>query len=161
RSNLFFALPFYHTGVRATLDVTERTSITMLVTNGYNSVVDNNAGKSVVSQIQYKLPDRLLFSLLYMGGPERVAGAPEGQPWRHPADGYVSGKIASWLELATEWDLVIERNRYGASYAGAGAVYARFRPASWLYIALRGDRFAEHRGTGPGGTASPMFFPAR
>jgi hypothetical protein len=161
RSNLFFGLPFYHTGVRLTLDVTPRTSVMMMITNGYNSVVDNNAGKSIISQLQYKIPDRLIFSLLYMGGPERDAGAPEGQPWRHLADAYVSGKLTSWLELATQVDAGFERNRFGASYFGAGAVYARVHPASWLYLAARGDRFDEHRGAGPAGTASPMFFPTR
>jgi len=161
RSNLFFGLPFYHTGVRLTLDVTDRTSVMLMVTNGYSSVVDNNAGKSVMSQVTYTIPDRLVFGLLYMGGPERPRGAPEGQPWRHLVDGYVSGRLASWLELATEWDAGFERTRFGMSYFGAGAVYARFRPASWLYLAARGDRFAEHRASSASGTADPMFFPVR
>jgi hypothetical protein len=161
RSNLFFALPFYHTGARLTLDVTERTSVMMMITNGANSVVDNNAGKSVISQLQHKVDDRFILSILYMGGPERNAGAPEGQPWRHLIDGYASGRLTSWLELASEFDAGFERTRYGTSYFGAGAVYARFHPASWLYLAARGDRFAEHRGTGTAGTASPMYFPAR
>jgi hypothetical protein len=161
RSNLFFALPFYHTGVRLTLDVTERTSFMLMVTNGYNSVVDNNAGKSVMSQFTYKIPDKLVLGLLYMGGPERPSGAPEGQPWRHLVDGYVSGQLASWLELATEWDAGFERTRYGMSYFGAGAIYARFHPASWLYLAARGDRIAEHVASSATGAASPMFVPVR
>src|SRR5262249_18745753 len=38
RSNLFFGLPFYHTGVRATLEASERLSISTMVCNGWNSV---------------------------------------------------------------------------------------------------------------------------
>lgn len=161
RSNLFYALPYYHTGVRLTLDITDRTSVMLMVTNGANSVIDNNAGKSVISQYQYKIPDRMIFGLLYMGGPERNAGASEGQPWRHLVDGYVSGKLTSWLEMAAQMDVGFERNGYGLSYFGGGAAYVRFHPTSWLYLAARGDRFAEHRATGKYGTASPMFYPAR
>jgi hypothetical protein len=46
RSNLFFGLPFYHTGVRATYALTEL-GITAGGYNGWNSVLDNNAEKSV------------------------------------------------------------------------------------------------------------------
>lgn len=161
RSNLFFALPYYHTGARLTLDATPRTSLMLMATNGANSVVDNNTGKSVIGQFQHKIPDRLVFSLLYMGGPERPAGAVEGQPWRHLLDGYVSGQLTSWLEMAAQFDGGFERNRFGTSYFGAGAAYVRFRPASWLYLAARGDRFAEHRAQSAAGKASPMFHPAR
>ncbi|APR82183.1 Outer membrane protein [Minicystis rosea] len=161
RSTLFFALPFYHTGVRLTLDVTERTSFMLMITNGANSVADNNAGKSVISQYQYKIPDHLILSLLYMGGPERDTGASEGQPWRHLLDGYLSGQANDWLSLALQWDGAFERNSYGISYFGGIAGYARIHPVSWLYLAARGDFMGEHQGTGPYGTARAMFAPAR
>lgn len=161
RSNLFFGLPFYHTGARLTLAATPRTSLMLMITNGANSVVDNNAGKSMIGQYQYKIPDKLTLSLLYMGGPERPAGAPEGQPWRHLIDGWAMGQLASWLEMGAQFDAGFERNRFGTSYFAAGAAYARFRPASWLYLALRGDRFEEHRAETAAGKASAMFHPAR
>ena len=160
RSNLFFGLPFYHTGFRATLEVTERTSIMFMVCNGWNSVVDNNNAKSVVSQLTYKIPDRLLVSLLYMGGGERNTGAPEGTPWRHLVDGYTSADLTTWLSVAAHFDTGFERTRFGASYWGAAALYARVHPVSWLYLAARADRLGEHVATGALGTASPIFFPA-
>ena len=160
RSNLFFALPFYHTGARATLQVTDRLSIAFWVVNGWNSVVDNNSGKSVMSMLGYKIPDRLQLQLLYMGGPERNETAPEGQPWRHLVDAYAQWDVNSVLSLLGEADGGLERNQRGLSYWGAGAIYARVHPVSWLYLAARGDLFEEHRGTGAMGTASPIFFPA-
>ena len=78
RSNLFFGLPFYHTGLKATYELTNRLTATLMVSNGWNSVVDNNAWKSVMSQWLYKVPDRFALSLLYFGGPERPTGAQEG-----------------------------------------------------------------------------------
>ena len=160
RSNLFFGLPFYHTGFRATLEVTERLALSMWVVNGWNNVVDNNAAKTILSQLTYKIPDRLLVSLLYDGGGERPTGAPEGTPWRHLVDGYAQGDLASWLSLAAHFDTGFERNRFGTSYWGAAAIYARVHPVSWLYLAARADRFGEHRATSAEGTASPIFFPA-
>jgi Putative beta-barrel porin-2, OmpL-like. bbp2 len=160
RSNLFFGLPFYHTGLRATLEATERTTVAVWVVNGWNSVVDNNPYKSVLAQYTYKVPDRLLLSVLYMGGVERSTGAPEGQPWRHLADVYAQLDVSSVLSFLTEVDAGVEPNHFGVSYWGAAALYARVHPVSWLYVAARGDRFTEHRGSGSAGTASPIFFPA-
>lgn len=160
RSNLFFGLPFYHTGIRATLQVTDRLSTAFWLVNGWNSVVDNNPGKSVIGILGYKIPDRLLFQLLYMGGPERSSSAPEGQPFRHLVDAYLQVDASTALSFLAEADGGMERNRFGLSYWGAGAIYARVHPVSWLYLAARGDRFQEHRGGGTAGTASPIFFPA-
>src|SRR5262245_43260847 len=47
RSTLFFGLPFYHTGLRATYAWTDRISTTLAAYNGWNSVVDNNQEKSL------------------------------------------------------------------------------------------------------------------
>ncbi len=127
--------------------------------NGWNSVVDNNAGKSIISIFNYKIPDRLQLQLLYMGGPERTAGTPEGQPWRHLADAFVQFDANSVISLLAEADAGLERNQLGTSTWGAAAIYARLHPVSWLYLAARGDRLQEHRGAGASGTASPIFFP--
>ncbi len=42
RSNLFFALPFYYSAVRASYPLTKTWSVTASVSNGWNSVVDAN-----------------------------------------------------------------------------------------------------------------------
>lgn len=159
RSNLFYGLPFYHTGARITLEATDRTTIMFMVCNGWNSIVDSNSGKSIVSQIQYKIPDRLSLSLLYMGGPERAKDAPEGQPWRHLVDGTAQFDATKWLSFAVEASAGLERNRYGTSTWEAAAIYARAQPVSWLYLAARQDIFAEQQGHNSQGTASWIFFP--
>ena len=158
RSNLFFGLPFYHSGIRATLEASASTTLALWLVNGWNSVVDDNQGKSVLAQYTYKIPDRLLFDVIYMTGIERPTGAPEGQPWRHLVDLYAQFDVTKWLSFLTEVDVGVEPTRFGLSYWGAAAIYARVHPVSWLYLAARGDRFAEHRGSGPEGTASSMFF---
>jgi hypothetical protein len=147
-------------GGRAVLQATDRLSVALWIVNGWNSVVDNNAGKSILSVLGYKIPDKLNLQLLYMGGPERNAGAPEGQPWRHLVDLYAQWDVNAVLSLLAEGNTGLESGQRGTSWWAAGALYARVHPLSWLYLAARGDRFQEHRGASDQGTASPMFFPA-
>ncbi len=90
RSNLFFALPFYHTGLRAAKTIDDRWTATAGVVNGWNSVVDNNRDKSVFGQITWSEADHLTASALYFGGVERGEGAPEGSPWRHSFDAHAT-----------------------------------------------------------------------
>jgi hypothetical protein len=159
RSNLFFGLPFYHTGFKATYELTDRLSVMAMVTNGWNSVVDNNLHKSVAAQLLYSVPDRLTMSLLYFGGNERPQGAAEGEPWRHLLDFWAQLDATAWLSFAAQGDGGFEQNRSGTSYWGAGALYARVRPAKWLYLAARGDLFHEHAAEGGAGSASRIFWP--
>ncbi len=160
RSNLFFGLPFYHTGLRASYDFTDRLSGMVMLSNGWNSVTDNNDGKSLAAQLIYKVPDRLTASVLYFGGPERAKGSPEGDPWRHLIDAWAQLDATPWLSFVLSGDAGFERNRFGTSYWGAGAVYARVQPVKWLYLAARGDSFWEHAASNGLGTASRIFWPA-
>jgi hypothetical protein len=89
RSNLFFNLPFYHTGVRLTQQLSEAWSATIGVVNGWNSVVDNNGEKSLYGQLYYNRPDRFQASL---GGAT-----------------YVRVRLLSWLLLAARGDALWER----------------------------------------------------
>lgn len=160
RSDLFFGLPFYHTGLRASYDFTDRLSGTLMISNGWNSVTDNNEGKSFSGQLTYKVPDRFSGSLLYFTGPERSKGSPEGDPWRHLFDLWAQLDATGWLSFAVHGDAGFERNRFGTSYWGTGALYTRVQPVKWLYLAARGDSFWEHAASNHLGTAGRIFWPA-
>jgi hypothetical protein len=159
RSSPFFGLPFYHTGLRATQQLTDKLALTIAAYNGWNSVVDNNPQKSVSAQFAYTDSEKLLFSVLYFGGVERAPGAPEGKPWRHLLDGWVQARIAAPLWLAAHGDTGFENTRFGTSSWGTAALYAQVRAASFLYLAARGDYFREHAATSPQGTAARIFWP--
>jgi hypothetical protein len=160
RSNLFFGLPFYHTGIQASLPITDRLTLSTMICNGWNSVVDNNDDKSLTTQATYTIPDRLQASLLYMGGAERAKGAAEGRPWRHLFDAWAQVEVMPRLSLAVHGDAGFERNQFGVSSWGAFALYARAKALDWLSFAGRFDRFAEHTPSNATGSASPIFFPA-
>lgn len=160
RSSLFMGLPFYHTGLRATLSLTDALGLEAMVCNGWNSVVDNNPEKSIEVRLAYALPERLSVSVLYFGGVERPPGAPEGRPWRHLFDAYVQFAPTPWLSFLVHGDAGFEPNAFGVSYWLAGAIYARVRLARWLYAAVRGDLFHESVAASGTGAALPIFYPA-
>lgn len=159
RSNLFFGLPFYHTGLRASYALTERWAVTLAGYNGWNSVVDNNDEKSVSAQLAYTRAD-LAVSLLYFGGVERPRSASEGRAWRHLFDSHVTWHATARLSLLAHADAGFEQNRFGVSSWAAGALSSRLQLVEGLFLAVRGDLFAEHVARNGAGRAAPLFWPA-
>ncbi|MBS2015087.1 MAG: porin [Deltaproteobacteria bacterium] len=161
RSNLFFGLPYYHAGARATYELTDELSVTLAVFNGWNSVVDNNDGKSVQTNLTYKAGETALLNVLYFGGPERAAGAPEGPAWRHDWDVVGQLQMTPWLSGALQINAGFEETRWGTAGWYAGAIAARVRAAKWLYFVARGDRFHEalaREKTGARRVSAPIFW---
>lgn len=159
RSNLFFGLPYYHTGVRATLALSAEWAVTLAGYNGWNSVTDNNDGKSVSVQVTYAKPEVVALSVLYFGGVERPTGAPEGQPWRHLFDAHVTWSATSRLSLLAHANGGLEPNRFGLSAWVAGAASVRYQVLEQLFLVARADAFFEQRGANAEGVASSLFWP--
>ena len=158
RSNLFFGLPYYHTGLRATYEWTPEIATTVAVINGWNSVVDNNEEKSVLAYATYKAPDRIQVQALYSGGIERRSSSLEGPQWRHHFDLFGQIDATPWLSFVGQADYGFETNRIGTARWWAGAAYARVKPMDRVYIAVRGDRFTEHLATDSSGRVSNALF---
>jgi hypothetical protein len=159
RSNLFFGLPFYHTGVRASYALSEEWTVTLAGYNGWNSVVDNNDEKSVSAHLTYTRAD-VAVSILYFGGIERQRGAQEGRAWRHLFDSHVTWHATPWLSLLAHANGGFEPNTFGLSAWAAGALSARLRVIEQLFFAFRGDVFYERSAENAGGRAAPIFWPA-
>jgi hypothetical protein len=158
RSNLFFAMWNYQTGARAHYDFADDWSLGIGIYNGWNSVVDNNAYKSVQASVVYRLTGKLLAQFLYFGGVERPSQSPEGNAWRHDFDLYGRWDAVDWLSLMAHANAGFEPNEFGTSSWYAGALYARVHPISWLFASLRGDRFWEHLPSNGAATAAPIFW---
>lgn len=142
RSNLFFALPYYHVGARASYPTTEHTRVAVGVWNGWNNVVDNNPAKSLSASFEYQR-ERVSFNALYFGGVERNEGLAEGAPWRNLFDLIFAYQVHDRVELMAHLDAGFEPNRLGTAGWAAAALYARVRITSFLRVALRGDVFGE------------------
>jgi hypothetical protein len=158
RSNLFFGLPSYITGARASYDLDDHWSFALGLYNGWNSVVDNNRRKSLLGNVNFHAGKKVSAQLLYMGGDERLGGAPEGLSWRNLFDLFGQVQACDWLSLIGHFDAGVESTNLGTASWFAGALYARARTVDWLFIALRGDRFWENVPSTPAVVASPLFW---
>lgn len=156
RSNLFFALPYYHAGVRASMPLGDRWAVTVAGFNGWNSVVDGNDEKSVMVQTTYTVEGKLAASFLYFGGVERPRAAPEGRAWRHLLDAHLTWVVSPRLSLLLHLDGGLEPNTFGLQGWFGGAGYARVKVLDWLFVTARADVLLEQ--VPPGATA--LFFPA-
>lgn len=158
RSNLFFGLPFYHTGVRASHALTDRWSATIAGYNGWNSVVDNNPEKSVSAQLLYAAP-ALTFSALYFGGTERTRGTAGGRGWRHLFDAHATWNAKTWLAFLIHGNTGFEVTNFGRAAWAATALSARFHILDPLWFAVRGDVFYERVPENALGAAPAIFWP--
>jgi hypothetical protein len=154
RSHLFFGLPYYHSGVRAMYGLTDAWSLEAWLVNGWNSVVDNNRGKSLALRL-VRTAGGLQASVIYFGGPERPEGAPEGQPWRHLLDAHVTWSATERLSVQGHANAGFEAHRLGTSWWWAAAAAARLSVTERAFFTLRGDVFTE---SAPAG-ASRIFWP--
>jgi hypothetical protein len=142
RSDLFFGLPFYHTGARVSVPLGGGWVGTLHAYAGWNSVVDNNRYPSVAAAAA-DTGAKVSGQLLYFGGVERPTGAPEGTPWRNLLDAYATLTVTGALSVIGHLDGGFERNKLGTSGWIAGALYAKYAVTSTLYAAVRGDYFRE------------------
>lgn len=161
RSNLFFGLPFYHAGVRATYELSKTWTAELMICNGWNNIVDNNGRKSVMVHAIHKPTDSLTVNLLYFGGAERSTGAPEGEPWRHLFDAYATWDATKTISFIVHADAGFERNNFGTSDWTAVAGYVRLKLSSLFSLAVRADVFREHAASSPRGTAAALFWPGK
>jgi hypothetical protein len=160
RSNLFFALPYYHAGFRFTYPFTDRLTGVLYLVNGWNDIVNKNPYPCMSGLLTYAIDDRLTLNLLYFGGVELPTGDPEGQPWRNLFDVNVTWNANGWLSLAAQADAGFERNNFGTSSWWTGAAYVRVRAHRKLYVAARADYFHEHDSISSTGATERLFFPA-
>src|SRR5436190_19576904 len=74
---LLFALgiPYYHSGVRFTYAAGDKVSIMAGLTNGWNNVVDNNSGKTVISAVTLKPTGKITIIENYLFGPEQAGNS--------------------------------------------------------------------------------------
>jgi hypothetical protein len=72
RSLLFaLAIPYYHLGLRASLPVSDRLTVSAFAVNGWNNSTDNNRGKTFGLQGVLKPGPKLTLAAAVMGGPEQ------------------------------------------------------------------------------------------
>ncbi len=95
RSFLFtWAIPFTHTGLKLTYAFNDKFAASVMLVNGWDNVIDNNAAKSFGVFLAITPVAPLQIYLNYIGGPEQ---ANDNTDFRHLADvGVVYKPTARW-----------------------------------------------------------------
>lgn len=148
RSLLFaWAIPYYHTGVRASYSPTDKVSLMGEVTNGWNNSADNNTGKTVGAEIIFKPAPALTLIGNYTGGPEQTA---DNDDWRHLFDAVVSYTATPQVSLQANYDYARDTVS-GADVTWQGfAAAVKFQPNSWFALVPRGEYFEDKDGFSTG-----------
>lgn len=142
-----YAIPFTHTGLRATYTFTPTLTASLLVVNGWDTVRDNNRGKSVGAQVAVSPGAGLNLTLNYLGGPEQDG---EDSRLRH-----VGNVVATWrrgrVDLMLDAGLGVEALDGGDHAVWWGAAgYVRVGLAPCMSAALRVEHFRDDDGTRTG-----------
>jgi Putative beta-barrel porin-2, OmpL-like. bbp2 len=96
-----WAIPFYHYGVRAKYAFSDKVSVSGFVVNGWNSIVDNNTGKTLGVQLAWNPTKRISIIQNYMGGPEQAA---INNIWRHLSDTLLTVTATDKLSFMFNYD---------------------------------------------------------
>lgn len=158
-SPMFFALPFYHVGLRAGVELTEEHFLRLGVYNGWNNVVDNNKEKSMALEYAYTT-ERATIGAVYFTGVERPDKAPEGRAWRHTIDAYAMVSLGKRVELLLRPTVGFEPNNFGVSHWYGGNVALRVRALDWLFFHARGSLLREYWAESEDGVAAPIVLPS-
>ncbi len=136
RSILFgFAIPYSHTGVRASFAVSSELTLQASLVNGWDVVEDNNVDKTVGLSVTWAHADTAAI-LTYYGGTEAT-------DFRNLVDLAVTQKVDERLTLNLNADYGKEGN---ASWYGVAAM-GRYQVSRQLRLALRAEYFGDPDGT--------------
>jgi putative OmpL-like beta-barrel porin-2 len=169
RSLLFtWAIPFTHTGFRATYSAMDQLDLTLGFNNGWDQLTDNNDAKTLEFSATVKPNNDWKFILnLYYGAeknPTAGAGGPT-QPGdkRFLFDFVVAGKIEK-LTLGFNWDWafqqddVVKSGKLDDSHWTGAAVYAKYEIDPLYSPGIRFEYFRDSDGVRTGTKQTLMEF---
>ncbi len=156
RSILFgYAIPFTHTGIKASYEFNDMFSGMFMVANGWDSNEDNNDGKTIGFQFVANPLKWTSFYVNYVGGPENQALRPgqaqNDQDWTHVVDLIWLVNPIEKLELQVNYDYGVVDNSSGtnAEWWGIAGV-VRHNCTDYFAINFRGEFFDDRLGARTG-----------
>jgi hypothetical protein len=144
RSLLFaLAIPYYHSGVRATYSPHAKVTLMGTIVNGWNNVVENNGAKTFGAQVIYKPTPSLSVVQNYMTGPEQ---SDNNSDWRQLSDTIATVTVNPKLSVMFNYDYgtdVIAGVR--TRWQGAAA-YTRIQANKWMAFSPRFEWYEDPQG---------------
>jgi len=145
-----YAIPFTHTGVRASYAVSSVVSTMLMVANGWDDVRDNNRGKTVHLQVGLAPSSRLAIYLNGIAGPEQNN---DDVHYRDVMDVVATWKASDHLSLGLngDWGRETAATPGGLMAVWRGAAgYLRLAPGRRFALNLRAERFDDRDGARTG-----------
>jgi len=144
RAYLFNFLPFYHTGLRTTLPVSDEVTLLYMLTNGIQQTEDFNDFKSSHVAAIVKPIDSVTWTVNYYFGQEQPDGGEPTGPdgYFKVFDTYVAYAATQKLGLGLDVNYVtneVNKSDPSLSLQGIGA-YARYQVTSPAALAVRYER---------------------
>jgi hypothetical protein len=150
RSLLFgFAIPFTHTGLRASHAFNDRASAMVMIANGWDNVKDNNRGKTFGAQFLFVPAHGCTVYLNYIGGPEQN----DSSNMRNLFDAVAVWKPLERVTFTFNYDYAKDNNAVGpgadATWNGFAA-YGKVDLTDTFSMAFRGEQFKDEDGVRTG-----------
>jgi hypothetical protein len=144
RAYLFNFLPFYHSGLRATLPVSDEITLMYMLTNGIQQTEDFNDFKSNHVAAIVKPTSAVTWTLNYYAGQEQPdGGEPEGPDgYFKVLDTYVAWTATPALSFGLDANYVtneVRKDDDALALQGTG-VYARYQISSPAAVSVRYER---------------------
>jgi len=153
-----YAIPFTHTGVRASYGLSPAVSTVVTLTNGWDDVDDDNRGKTASLQVGLTPARGLAIYLTGIAGPEQ---SNDDAHYRDVLDLVAAWKPGTQLTFGLNGDWGRETaaapGGHMAVWSGA-AGYLRMAPGNRFALSLRAERFNDRDGarTGTAQTLSAL-----
>ena len=144
RSLLFaLAIPYYHTGARASYAFTDRVAVSGMLVQGWNAVRDNNGAKTIVLQATVKPSPRVSLVQNFITGAEQADNTKDR---RHVLDTVATVTVSDRLSLMANYDYGRDQvDGLAARWQGV-ALYGRWQAASWWALAPRVEWYKDGDG---------------
>ena len=144
RAYLFNFLPFYHSGIRVSLPVHDRVTLSYMLTNGIQQTEDFNDFKSNHFTAVVKPTDQVTWTVNYYFGQEQPDGGEPGGPdgFFRVFDTYATYTPTSDVSFGVDVNYVtseVNTSDPSLSLQGIGA-YARYQVTGPIAIAVRYER---------------------
>jgi hypothetical protein len=137
------AIPFYHTGIRLTYNPNDKVMLMGGVVNGWNDVVDNNTGKTVMFTVMYKPNAATAISENYIGGPEQPSDSTD---WRTLSDTVVTYTVNPKVSLIGNYDYTRDTVLGKTNTTQGVAGYVKFQANKWVAVVPRAEYFKDGQG---------------
>lgn len=144
RSLLFaLAIPYYHSGLRATYSPSDKIAVMGTIVNGWNNVVENNGAKTLSAQVTFKPTAAVSLVQNYMAGPEQPDNTTD---WRRLSDTILTWAISPKLSVMGNYDYGTDTVAGAKVHWQGVAGYAKLQANKWVAVSPRFEWYDDASG---------------